>query len=345
MDQHSAVARIRRLERLLAVTLFLASVPWLVLGAAAWKLCSPRIELSSVLVTPGIEVVKADGTTAVSLSAERDSGSLTLHSVEGPAFATLGQQPGMGGALSLVSATGAGIVWLGADRDGGGNLTLRNKANETVIVVNDNDGLGGGFTARRGDDRLIAFFGAGIADAGVLQLNNEDGHAHAYLGRNTNGHGALTLSTRSGVSVTEIGADKASAPFVVMRGVNGRSTVALTGESTGGALSLYDGRETLRAYVGPLDDGTETLELFNRAGEHILVLGECGARPGGVIQAYAPGDRIAFCAGVDDRDGAGRISLHHPSEQRIFRAGMSDDDRGGILNVYDLDGKMTLRVP
>lgn len=345
MDQHSDLVRITRLERLLALALFLAIVPWFALGAIVWKFSGPRIEFSKVLVAPGIEVVKADGTTAASLTVERDAGHLALHSVEGPEFATLGQQPGQGGALALLSPTQTNPVWLGCDKEGGGNLTLRNKANETVVVVSDNEGYGGGFCARRGDDRLIAFFGAGNANGGALQLNDKDGQQNAYLGRNQHGHGALTLTTRSGANFAELGAGEAAAPFLVLRGADGKSRAEIQVEGLGGKLRFYDEGDTLRTLLGRGDDGTHALELFSRAGEHMCLLGESETLHGGVIQAYGPGDRIAFCAGVDRHEGAGIISLHHPSGQQIFAAGMSGDDRGGIINVHDLDGRMILRTP
>jgi hypothetical protein len=337
--------RVRRLQILFWITLGLAIVPWVALGAAAWYWTQGRIDFPGVVTARSFEVLSEVGTPLARLTSERGSGVVAVHSKAGRELAQLGISPHGGGALQVRNGDAREVVWLGSEPIGSGNLSLRTKEGEILVVARDNDGHGGGIAAYGAGEKLLAFLGAGLRGDGALQTCTAGGATVAELCTNQYGEPLLQLHAKAGHVAFTTGVGENGEADVTLFGPGSKAGATLVADPQGGRLGLFDAKGQQRLRAGYMTNGNTSLKIIDAEGSVAAVIGQANNGLGGFVKALSRGEHEAFYAGVNDREGCGLVTIFHPSGQQVFAAGMSGDGKGGIINVHDLDGKMILRTP
>ena len=250
-----------------------------------------------------------------------------------------------GASLRLNAPTGKEIVYLGRHPAGGGNLTMRTDKGEQIVLLGDFQGHGGFAEFGRDKEQIAVHLGAGESPDAFLLVRNEAGKTLGYLGKNQHGDGSLAIDRGDGTELFHVSTDEKHLAYASLRGTNGKAGIGFDVDDLGGAMRIFDRDEKRVLYAGNTRGGSAHLKIFNASGGPLALIGSHQTKHGGCVATYSAEGKATTFLGPSQSRGHGLLSLFTKDGNQTLEASLDDKGRGGLVTVYDSNGKPVPGTP
>jgi hypothetical protein len=295
----------------------------------------------------------ADGQSTAVLAARSDGGRVTLLDEDGRESAKL-----IGtGRLDLLRDRQIQTSVM-ATRSGGG-FRLSSPAGQVRITA-DASNAGGLLQTHDRNDVPVVAIGSGDGGSGV-RVRNSDAVSVAAVGVDTDGHGAIEISSLSGDRCGSLVVGESGGKLFLGNN-EGEPFLEAGGDSEGGLMQVYDRNAQVAATMQGLGeggriavgveskgiggsieargDGPAALSIFGPGGRSVAI---AASPSGGLINLLDIGGSVAFAAGAATDGPGGVMAIQNENGARVIRVGVNARGEGEI-EVYDASATRKRKV-
>lgn len=234
---------------------------------------------------------------------------------------------GSGGGLRLSAPSGQ--VRITADASTSGGLVQTHDRNDVPVVAIGSGDSGSGVRVRNGDAVSVAAVGVDSDGHGAIEISSLSGDRCGSLVVGESG-GKLFLGSNKGEPFIEAGGDS-DGGLMQVYDRNAQVAATIQGVGEGGRMVVGVESKGIGASLEARGDGPASLSIFGPGGRSVAI----AASPnGGLINLLDVGGSVAFAAGAATDGPGGVMAIQNGKGARVIRVGVNARGEGEI-EVYD----------